>query len=92
MKTIDLNFDLQDLNGNPVQGNPHAGQFIAGLMMSQTKGDAVKFFDWAMSLNKKESIIVDDSDFSKIKSLISDSEHTTLLAKAQILKKLDSIK
>lgn len=92
MKKIDLNFDLQDLNGNPVQGNPNAGQFVAGLLMSQTKGEAIKFFDWAMSLNKKEPITVDDSDFSKIKSLINDSEHATLLAKAQILRKLDSVK
>jgi len=92
MKKIDLNFELKDLNGNPLTGNVIAGQFIANLLVGETQGDAVKFFDWAMTLNKKEAISVDDSDFNKIKEVVKNSDKVTILAKAQILKHLESIK
>lgn len=89
MKTVDLNFDLVGLDGSKVAV---AGELIAGLLMSETKGDAVKFFDWAMTLNKKESIQVDDSDLGKLKTLIETSEKITILVKAPVIKYLDSLK
>jgi hypothetical protein len=89
MKEVNLNFEIKDLNDNVI-GN--AGQVVAGLLMSETKGDAVKFFDWAISLNKKETIKLDSSDFTKIKELISGSEKLVILAKAPILKYLETIK
>ena len=92
MKKIDLNFELKDLNGNALQGISIAGQFIANLLVGETQGDAVKFFDWAITLNKKEPINVDDADFTKIKELVRNSEKITILAKAPILKYLESIK
>lgn len=89
MKEINLNIELKDLNGNVVA---YAGQVLAGVLMSETKGDAVKFFDWAISLNKKESIMVDSSDFAKLKDLVSSTEKLTILAKAPIIKYLETIK
>jgi len=88
MKQVNLNFELKDLNEKEI-GN--AGVLLAGLLMSETKGDAVKFFDWAMSFNKKEVVSMDASDLSKIKTLITETEKVTLLAKAQILKYLEKI-
>jgi len=88
MKQVNLNFELKDLNEKEI-GN--AGVLLAGLLMSETKGDAVKFFDWAMSFNKKEVVSMDASDLSKIKTLITKKEKVTLLAKAQILKYLEKI-
>jgi hypothetical protein len=89
MKELNLNFEIKDLNDNVIA---NAGQLLAGLLMSETKGDAVKFFDWAISLNKKEPIKLDSSDFTKIKDLVSGSEKLTVLAKAPILKYLETIK
>lgn len=89
MKKVDLNIELKDLNDNSI-GN--AGQLVASLLMSEVKGDAIKFFDWAVTLNKKESVMLDASDFSKLKALVSETEKITVLAKAPILKHLDSIK
>lgn len=89
MKAVNLNFEIKDLNDNIIA---NAGQVLASVLMSETKGDAVKFFDWAMSLNKKEVINLDSSDFTKIKELISETEKLTILAKAPILKYLETIK
>lgn len=89
MKTVNFNFELKDLNGNDI-GN--AGVLVAQILMGETKGDAIKCFDWAMSLNKKETISVDNSDLIKIKQLINDSEKLTLLAKAQFLRCLEALK
>lgn len=92
MKTIDLNFELKDLDGNVLQGIPSAGKFVGNLLVTETDGDAIKFFDWAISLNKNEVISVDNADFTLIKELIKKSEKVTILAKAQILKYLETIK
>lgn len=89
MKTVDLNFDLIGLDGSKVA---IAGELIAGLLMAETKGDAIKFFDWAMTFNKKESVQMDTSDLNKLKMLVQDSEKLTVLAKAPIINYLDSLK
>jgi saccharopine dehydrogenase-like NADP-dependent oxidoreductase len=88
MKKVELNFDVTDLEGRKIA---NAGQLLAGLLMSETKGDAVKYFDWAMTLQKLEPIQLDASDLSKVKALISETEKLTILAKAPILKYLETI-
>lgn len=89
MKQVDLNFEIENLDGAPI-GN--AGQLVANLLMSETKGEAVKFFDWAMTFNKKTSVQMDDADLSKLKSILVDTEKVTLLAKAQLLKYIETLK
>ena len=89
MKEVDLNFELVNLDDAPI-GN--AGQLVANLLMSETKGDAVKFFDWAMTLNKKAAVQMDASDLTKLKALLAETEKVTLLAKAQILKYIETLK
>lgn len=86
---VDLNFDLLGLDGKTAAV---AGELIAGVLMSQSKGDSIKLFDWAMSFYKKEAVTMDASDLIKLKEIISNAENITVLAKAPILKYLDSIK
>ena len=86
---VDLNFDLLGLDGTKVAV---AGELIAGLLMSEAKGDAVKFYDWAMSFHKKEIVTMDASDISKLKTLVETSEKITILVKAPVIKYLDSVK
>lgn len=86
---VNLNFDLTGLDETKVAV---AGELIAGLLIGETKGDAIKFYDWAMSFYKKEVVSMDASDISKLKILIETSEKITILVKAPIIKYLDSLK
>lgn len=92
MKKLDLNFKLTDLDGNVIEGG-EVNKLFAGLLMSQKNGDAVKFFDWAVTVNKTGVIEVDSSDFSLIKELVKNNDgYLTVLSKAQLLNYLETIK
>jgi type IV secretory pathway protease TraF len=84
---IDLNFNLVDLDGKAIE-NANAGKLVANSLVQQTKGDALKFWDWALSLNKGEALDLDSSDQETFKNFVKDSEHFAIIAKAQILHKL----
>jgi hypothetical protein len=84
---IDLNFNLADLDGNAID-NTNAGKLVAQTLVQQTKGDALKFWDWAVALNKGETLDLDSSDQETFKNFVKDSETITIFAKAQILHKL----
>jgi hypothetical protein len=84
---IDLNFNLADLDGNAID-NTNAGKLVAQTLVQQTKGDALKFWDWAVALNKGETLDLDSSDQETFKNFVKDSEAITIFAKAQILLKL----
>lgn len=84
---IDLNFNLVDLDGKAID-NANAGKLVASALVQQSKGDALKFWDWAVALNKGEILDLDSSDQETFKSFIKESETITIFAKAQILHKL----
>jgi len=81
---LDFNFNLTDLDGQPIE-NANAGKLLANTLVQQTKGDAIKFLEWALSLNKGEIIDLDTSDQLTIKNFIKDSESLSILAKGQLL-------
>ena len=89
---IDLNFDLigldsvvlLDQNGKRI----NAGKLIANSLVQQSKGDALKFWDWAVALNKGEVLDLDSSDQETFKNFVKDNENFAIIAKAQILHKL----
>ena len=84
---IDLNFNLADLDGNAID-NTNAGKLVAQTLVQQTKGDALKFWDWAVALNKGEVLDLDSSDQETFKNFVKESDVITIFAKAQILLKL----
>jgi hypothetical protein len=84
---IDLNFNLTELDGKEI-ANGNAGKLLAQNLVQQSKGDALKFWDWAVSLNKGEAIDLDSSDQETFKNFVKDSESLPIIAKAQILHKL----
>ena len=84
---IDLNFNLLDLDGNIIE-NANAGKLIANSLVQQSKGDALKFWEWALALNKGESLELDFSDLETFISFVKDNENFAIIAKAQILKAL----
>lgn len=84
---IDLNCNLLDLEGQEVE-NTNAGKLVAQTLVQGTKGDALKFWDWAVALNKGEVLDLDSSDQETFKNFIKENESITIFAKAQILNKL----
>jgi hypothetical protein len=89
MKKLNLNFAITDLDGNELA---KANKLMAASLMGEKNGDAVKYFDWAMTLNKSGIIEVDESDFNKIKEIVDKTEAITIIVKAQILKYFSTVK
>jgi hypothetical protein len=89
---IDLNFNLLGLDGVELLDQngqlANAGKLIAESLVGQTKGDALKFWDWAVALNKGEILDLDTSDQETFKNFVKDNERLPILTKAQILHKL----
>jgi len=84
---LNFNFDLLGLDEQPIEG-ANAGKLLANALAQGSKGDALKLWDWAVSLNKGEVLDLDSSDQETIKNFIKDSEGFTILAKAQLLQVL----
>jgi hypothetical protein len=81
---LDFNFNLVDLDGNHIE-NANAGKLLANTLVQQTKGDAVKLWELALSLNKEQVIDLDSSDQEMVKNFIKDSESLAVIAKGQLL-------
>lgn len=81
---LDFNFNLTDLDGKELEG-ANAGKLLANTLIQQTKGDAVKYWEWALALNKGDILDLDSSDQETLKNFVKDSETITILAKAQVL-------
>lgn len=84
---IDLNAPIIDLDGSNIQDS-NMGKIVAQMLITETKGDALKFWDWAQKLYKGEVLDLDKSDQEVFKNFIKDSEKIPIITKAQILDKL----
>jgi hypothetical protein len=82
---LNFNFNLVDLDGKEID-NANAGKLIANSLVQQSKGDALKFWEWALSLNKGTVLDLDTSDQETLKNFVKDSEQFPIISKAQILK------
>lgn len=87
---VDLNFPLYGLDEKTKIAE--AGELVASVLASQSKGDSIKLFDWALSFHKKNCVTMDASDLIKLKEIISTDVTLTALAKAPILKYLSTLK
>ena len=81
---LDFNFNLTDLDGKPVE-NSNAGKLLANTLAQQSKGDALKFWEWALALNKGDVIDLDTSDQNTLKTFVKESDVLTIFAKGQML-------
>lgn len=84
---LDFNFNLVDLDGNHID-NANAGKLLANTLVQQAKGDALKYWEWALALNKGDILDLDTSDQETLKNFIKDSENFAIIAKAQLLQVL----
>jgi hypothetical protein len=81
---LDFNFSLTDLDGQPIE-NANAGKLLANTLAQQSKGDALKFWEWALALNKGDVIDLDTSDQNTLKTFVKESDVLTIFAKGQML-------
>lgn len=84
---IDLNKSLLDLDGKEI-ADSNMGKIVAQMLVQATKGDALKFWDWALKLNKGEVIDLDKSDQEVFKNFVKEHEQLPIITKAQILELL----
>lgn len=81
---LDFNFSLTDLDGQPIE-NANAGKLLANTLAQQSKGDALKFWELALSLHKGEIVDLDTSDQTALKNFIKESDALAIFAKGQLL-------
>lgn len=84
MKKIDLNKAITDLDGNAIEGS-NLGKLVAQMLVTSSKGDALKYMAWALKLHAGETLELDPSDKETLKNFIKDHEQLTVLSKAQML-------
>lgn len=87
---LNLNKKFVNLDGTETSENtaPTLGQVVAQVLANQTKGNSIKFLDWAMLLHQNKPVTLDDADHGLLTSIIESSEALPVLSKGQILKAL----
>jgi hypothetical protein len=81
---LDFNKSLLSLDGQPFE-NSNMGKILANSLVNSNKGDAMKFWEIALKLNKGEIVDLDSSDQSTIKEFIKTNDSLPNITKAQIL-------
>jgi len=84
MKKINLNKAITDLDGNAIEGS-NLGKLVAQMLVTSSKGDALKYMAWALKLHAGEELELDPSDKETLKNFIKDHDQLTVLSKAQML-------
>jgi hypothetical protein len=91
----EFNVPLCDLTGNPIKDNGKdvtLGLLLANQLVSQPKGDALKFMSWAKKLTRCEVLNLDKSDVRKLRDFVEGCETMTILSKAPILEIIDQVR
>ncbi len=90
---MDFNKPIKSLNGQTVKNQNGTdvtlGSILADQLVSGSKGDAVKFYGWALKLHEGKELDIDKSDTQTLKDFITNNEQLTILAKAQLLEQFD---
>lgn len=90
---MNFNKPIKSLNGSVVKDQNGKevtlGSILADQLVSGTKGDAVKYYGWALKLHECQDLDLDKSDKQTLKDFVSNNEQLTILAKAQLLEQFD---
>lgn len=84
MTKVDLNKSITDLDGNAIEGS-NLGKLVAQMLVTSSKGDALKYMAWALKLHAGEPLDLDPSDKETLRNFIKDHDQLTILSKAQML-------
>lgn len=90
---MNFNKPMKGLNGQSVKDQNGKevtlGNVLANELVSGNKGDAVKFYGWALKLHEGKEIELDKSDTQTLKDFVTNNEQLTILAKAQLLEQFE---
>ncbi len=79
-----MNMPILGLDGVELSDS-NIGKLVAQMLVSTSKGDALKYFHWAQKLYAGETLDLDPSDSELLKNFIKDNDQLTILVKAQAL-------
>lgn len=92
---IDFNFIIKGLDGKELTGdhsNVNAGMLLGNLIAGTNKSnDILKWMGWAQALYNLKPIDISENEKKEIKDFIEKSEQLTMLAKIQLMERLDYI-
>ena len=90
---MNFNKSIKNLNGVSVKDQTGKdvtlGNILSEQLVSGNKGDAIKFYGWALKLHEGLELDIDKSDKQTLKDFITNNEQLTILAKAQLLELFD---
>lgn len=85
---IDFNKNLIGLDGKPMIENDQPiflSRSLANNLVNGAKGDAIKFYDWALKLYREGVLDLDRRDWEVLKQFVSDLDTVSILYRAQLL-------
>lgn len=88
MKQYNFKKPLLNLDGTPLKDGDADIMLNKALAMNlsqQTKGDALKVYDWSRMLYQDGVLSLDRSDARKLKQIVEGMENAFVLFKAQLL-------
>lgn len=88
MIKVDLSAPLEGLDGTVLSDTQ--AKVLANSLVSGPEGDAIKCYDWGVSLYKTGTIEVDSADLETLKGLVRANQRLANLAKGPILKILNA--
>lgn len=94
---IDFDFELEGMemlgipSGVKVEEDAkHVGKLLSSMLAKATETEnPVKFFDWALTLYKKQPLDIDKSDAELLKRFIKSHKGTIAMAQAQMLNRIN---
>jgi len=82
---LDLNQPITAPDGTPLVPAQSLAQVLSGFLSQDSKGDAMKLWEWSKKLAKDGILELDSSDTETLKGLVKDNERMAILAKGPIL-------
>jgi hypothetical protein len=82
---LNLNIPLKSLKGEDITGQGTIGEMVGNIIVSETEGNSVKIFGWALKLASNDKLFLDASDKKALRELIEKNSRMTILLKAQAL-------
>lgn len=92
----DFNKPLVNLEMQPVKDadgkDLTIGKVLANSLVSQGKGNALRFWDWAKAMYNAKHVDLSRSDIKELKDFVESSDTLTVMSKAQMIEVLDEYK
>ena len=61
------------------------GRFLGKVLCSDTRGDTLKFINWAIDLHNGRPLELDESDYLMLKTYVDKCERMQILVRGRIL-------